>query len=79
MSVDTSRVTVLDYLADMTFRQSYVLGWLPFVATFFVFILSSNWLGALVPWAFIELPASELSAPTNDINVTGSLAVCVSH
>jgi len=49
------------------------------VGTIFVFILSSNWLGALLPLPVVEIPSSELSAPTNDINVTGCLALMTSH
>lgn len=52
--------------------------WVPFVGTLFLFILISNWLGALVPWKLIELPEGELAAPTNDINTTISLALCTS-
>ena len=52
--------------------------WVPFVGTLFLFILFSNWLGALVPWKLIELPEGELAAPTNDINTTISLALATS-
>ncbi|MCA1904684.1 MAG: F0F1 ATP synthase subunit A [Cyanobacteria bacterium M5B4] len=52
--------------------------WLPFVGTFFLFILVSNWLGALVPWKLITLPEGELAAPTSDINTTVALALLVS-
>jgi len=52
--------------------------WVPFVGTIFLFILGSNWLGALVPWKLIHLPEGELAAPTNDINTTISLALATS-
>ena len=52
--------------------------WVPFVGTLFLFILFSNWLGALVPWKLIELPEGELAAPTNDINTTVALSLLTS-
>ena len=52
--------------------------WVPFVGTLFLFILISNWLGALVPWKLIHLREGELAAPTNDINTTISLALATS-
>jgi len=52
--------------------------WVPFVGTLFLFIFVSNWLGALVPWKLVELPESELAAPTNDINTTLGLALLTS-
>ncbi len=52
--------------------------WLPFVGSFFLFILVSNWLGALIPWKLITLPEGELAAPTSDINTTVALALTVS-
>jgi len=52
--------------------------WVPFIGTLFLFILISNWLGALVPWKLIELPEGELAAPTNDINTTIALALSTS-
>ena len=33
------------------------------------------WVGAIIPWSFIEIPSGELAAPTNDINVTTFLAL----
>jgi len=38
-------------------------------------------MGALVPWSLLELPpaSGELSAPTNDINLTACLALITSH
>jgi len=52
--------------------------WVPFVGTLFLFIFVSNWSGALIPWGIINLPASELAAPTNDINTTVALALLTS-
>src|SRR6056297_1931159 len=52
--------------------------WVPFVGTLFLFILISNWLGALVPWKLIHLPEGELAAPTNDINTTVALSLLTS-
>ncbi|MEM1366428.1 MAG: F0F1 ATP synthase subunit A [Cyanobacteria bacterium P01_H01_bin.15] len=52
--------------------------WVPCVGTLFLFIFVSNWSGALVPWGILELPASELAAPTNDINTTVALALLTS-
>jgi len=52
--------------------------WVPFVGTLFLFIFVSNWSGALMPWKVIHLPASELAAPTNDINTTVALALLTS-
>ena len=52
--------------------------WVPFVGTLFLFIFVSNWSGALVPWKLLHIPASELAAPTNDINTTVALALLTS-
>jgi F-type H+-transporting ATPase subunit a len=57
---------------------SYYSQFLPFVATIFLFVLGSNWAGALIPWKLIEIPEGELAAPTNDINTTGCLAILTS-
>jgi len=57
---------------------SYYGQFLPFVATVFLFVLGSNWAGALIPWKLIEIPAGELAAPTNDINTTACLAILTS-
>lgn len=72
---------VLEFLRDLAKNQ---LGekeyrpWLPFIGTLFLFIFVSNWSGALIPWRVLELPASELAAPTNDINTTAALALLTS-
>jgi F-type H+-transporting ATPase subunit a len=57
---------------------SYYLQFLPYVTTIFLFVLGSNWAGALVPWKLLELPHGEFSAPTNDINTTACLAILTS-
>lgn len=57
---------------------SYYSQFLPFIATIFLFVLGSNWAGALVPWKLIEIPEGELAAPTNDINTTAALAILTS-
>jgi F-type H+-transporting ATPase subunit a len=57
---------------------SYYSQFLPYIATIFLFVLGSNWAGALVPWKLIEIPEGELSAPTNDINTTACLALLTS-
>ncbi len=72
---------VLEFLRDLAKNQ---LGekdyrpWLPFIGTLFLFIFVSNWSGALIPWKIIEIPNSELAAPTNDINTTVALALLTS-
>ncbi|MGK7874855.1 MAG: F0F1 ATP synthase subunit A [Xenococcaceae cyanobacterium] len=72
---------VLEFLRDLAKNQ---LGekeyrpWLPFIGTLFLFIFVSNWSGALIPWKIIEIPGSELAAPTNDINTTVALALLTS-
>jgi F-type H+-transporting ATPase subunit a len=72
---------VLEFLRDLAKNQ---LGekdyrpWLPFIGTLFLFIFVSNWSGALIPWKLIEIPGSELAAPTNDINTTVALALLTS-
>lgn len=57
---------------------SYYSQFLPFVATIFLFVLGSNWSGALIPWKLIEIPDGEFAAPTNDINTTACLAILTS-
>jgi len=57
---------------------SYYSQFLPFIATIFLFVLGSNWAGALIPWKLIEIPNGELAAPTNDINTTACLAILAS-
>jgi F-type H+-transporting ATPase subunit a len=71
----------LDFIRDLAKNQ---LGekeyrpWVPFIGTLFLFIFVSNWSGALIPWRVLEIPESELAAPTNDINTTVALALLTS-
>jgi F-type H+-transporting ATPase subunit a len=72
---------VFDLVKSLAVTQigpSYYSQFLPFIATIFLFILGSNWAGALIPWKLIELPEGEFSAPTNDINTTAMLAILAS-
>ena len=71
---------VVEYVQGIAKNQmgSNFVEWVPFVGSLFLFILISNWLGALVPWKLIHLPEGELAAPTNDINTTISLALSTS-
>ena len=72
---------VLEFLQDIAKNQigehDYRV-WIPYVSTIFLFILGSNWAGALVPWKLIVLPEGELAAPTNDINTTVALSLLTS-
>jgi F-type H+-transporting ATPase subunit a len=65
-------------LAKTQIGEEDYLSWVPFLGTIFLFVFVSNWSGALVPWALIELPSGELAAPTNDINTTVALALLTS-
>lgn len=72
---------IYELVKSIAFAQigpSYYSQFLPFTATIFLFVLGSNWAGALIPWKFIELPEGELAAPTNDINTTACLAILTS-
>lgn len=72
---------VLEFLQDIAKTQIgeyHYRSWVPYIATIFLFILGSNWAGALIPWKLIKLPAGELAAPTNDINTTVALALLTS-
>nr|UEQ11908.1 ATP synthase CFO A subunit subunit IV [Kumanoa mahlacensis] len=72
---------VLEFLQDIAKNQigeHEYRSWVPYIATVFLFILGSNWAGALIPWKLIELPQGELAAPTNDINTTVALALLTS-
>ena len=72
---------ILEFLQDIAKNQ---IGehdyrkWVPYISTVFLFILGSNWAGALIPWKLIELPEGELAAPTNDINTTVALSLLTS-
>ena len=48
----------------------------PLVASLFLFILFANLMGQL-PLRLIHLKTGELASPTNDINLTGALAIIV--
>jgi len=72
---------IYELVKSIAFTQmgpSYYAQFLPFVATIFLFVLGSNWAGALIPWKLIEIPEGELAAPTNDINTTACLAILTS-
>ena len=72
---------IYELVKSIAFTQmgpSYYSQFLPFVATIFLFVLGSNWAGALIPWKLIEIPEGELAAPTNDINTTACLAILTS-
>lgn len=72
---------IFELIKSIAFTQmgpSYYSQFLPFVATVFLFVLGSNWAGALIPWKLIEIPHGELAAPTNDINTTACLAILTS-
>lgn len=65
-------------LAKTQIGEHDYIKWVPFIGTLFLFIFVSNWSGALLPWAVLELPNGELAAPTNDINTTVALALLTS-
>lgn len=50
-------------------------GFLFFVGSLFLFIMTANLMGQL-PLRLFHIPAGELKAATADINTTGALAVC---
>nr|CRF40113.1 ATP synthase CF0 subunit IV [Laurencia snackeyi] len=72
---------VLEFLQDIAKNQigeHEYRQWVPYISTIFLFILGSNWAGALIPWKLIILPEGELAAPTNDINTTVALSLLTS-
>ena len=72
---------ILEFLQDIAKTQigeHEYRPWVPYTATIFLFILGSNWAGALIPWKLIDLPQGVLAAPTNDINTTVALALLTS-
>ena len=73
--------SLVEYLAQLTQSQAFVLSFLPMTGCVFTYILTSNWLGALVPWALFEVPSPnhELGAPTNDLNTTACLGLLTTH
>ena len=72
---------ILEFLQDIAKNQigdNEYRPWVPYISTIFLFILGSNWAGALIPWKLIHLPEGELAAPTNDINTTVALSLLTS-
>nr|QCI04774.1 ATP synthase CF0 subunit IV [Bornetia secundiflora] len=72
---------ILESLQDIAKNQigeHEYRAWVPYISTIFLFILGSNWAGALIPWKLIVLPEGELAAPTNDINTTVALSLLTS-
>nr|YP_009393716.1 ATP synthase CF0 subunit IV [Caloglossa beccarii]ARW62278.1 ATP synthase CF0 subunit IV [Caloglossa beccarii] len=72
---------ILEFLQDIAKNQigeHEYRSWIPYISTLFLFILGSNWAGALIPWKLIILPEGELAAPTNDINTTVALSLLTS-
>jgi F-type H+-transporting ATPase subunit a len=72
---------IYEFVKEIALTQlgpSYYSQFLPFVATIFLFVLGSNWAGAVIPWKLIEMRNGELAAPTNDINTTACLAILTS-
>nr|YP_009391437.1 ATP synthase CF0 subunit IV [Platysiphonia delicata]ARW59581.1 ATP synthase CF0 subunit IV [Platysiphonia delicata] len=72
---------ILEFLQDIAKNQigeHDYRSWVPYISTLFLFILGSNWAGALIPWKLIILPEGELAAPTNDINTTVALSLLTS-
>ena len=57
--------SLVEYLSDLTITQAIFSEFIPLVGSIFIFVLGSNWLGALVPWSLVPLPApsEEASAP----------------
>ena len=83
LSNSTQNLTeyITEFIVDLSNTQVGVQdysSWVSFLGTIFLFILVSNWSGALLPWKLIELPSGELAAPTNDINTTVALALLTS-
>ncbi|MDD3237735.1 MAG: F0F1 ATP synthase subunit A [Candidatus Gastranaerophilales bacterium] len=63
-------------LTDMMIGGKEGAKHVPLVASLFLFILVSNLMGQL-PWKLYHLKAGEFASPTNDINLTGALAIIV--
>lgn len=49
---------------------------IPLAASLFLFIIVANLMGQL-PWRIYHLKQGELASPTNDINLTGAMAIIV--
>lgn len=69
---------LLDSITKTQISLSKSSNFFPYIATLFLFILMSNWIGALLPWKYLKLAEGELGAPTNDINTTTCLAILTS-
>jgi F-type H+-transporting ATPase subunit a len=72
---------IIEFVQDIAKTQmgpSIYLTWVPFLRIVFLFIFVSNWSGSILPWRLLKIPNGELSAPTNDINTTGALALITS-
>ena len=71
----------MEYLAQLTQSQAFVLSFLPLTGGLFTYILASNWLGSIIPLALFEVPSPnhELAAPTNDLNTTACLGLLTTH
>ncbi len=48
----------------------------PLLASLFLFILTAN-LSGQIPWKIYHLSSGEIASPTNDINMTASMAIIV--
>nr|BCQ06538.1 ATP synthase CF0 A chain subunit IV [Nitzschia putrida] len=75
-----NEVVVL-FLINLTKDQlgeNHYQEWLPFIGTLFIFILTSNCIGEILPLKLIKLSKSELNSPTNDLNTTIALALLTS-
>lgn len=70
---------IMEFTEDIAVGQMGKEGYkhVGIVASLFLFILACNLIGEL-PLKLIHLRAGDLASPTNDINVTGTLAIIVS-
>ena len=73
--------SLVEYLAQLTQSQAFVLSFLPLTGGLFTYILASNWLGSIIPLALFEVPSPnhELAAPTYDLNPTACLGLLPTH
>lgn len=69
---------VVDFVENLTVGQvgKEGRGHVVLVGSLFLFVLASNLIGQL-PWKLYHLKEGEFASPTNDINVTASLAIIV--
>ena len=65
---------LISYLLDLTSSQAVVMGWAPLVSASFLFIWACNWVGAIIPWSFIEIPSGELAGHQRNY-LPGSLSI----